>query len=146
MKTELVRLKRRGDFLRVARTQHKWVTPGLILQAAPMVDAVPAGFIPVVRIGFTVSRKVGNAVVRNRVRRRLRALAAAVLPEVVRPGQDLVLIGRTGTRKRTYADLLADLKTAVHRLGVSHEAASQKGTRPRKGGSPNASPEMKKPS
>ncbi|MEX1206259.1 MAG: ribonuclease P protein component [Dongiaceae bacterium] len=59
------RLKRRPDFLRVAGTRRKSVTPGLILQARPRAAAEPGVF----RVGFTVSRKVGGAVARNRARR-----------------------------------------------------------------------------
>ncbi|MEQ8196372.1 MAG: ribonuclease P protein component, partial [Rhodospirillales bacterium] len=67
----IARLKRRSEFLRVARAQIKWVTPGLILQARKRTasdkeaDSAP-GETPAIRIGFTVSRKVGGAVERNR--------------------------------------------------------------------------------
>ncbi len=71
-----------------------------------------------VRIGFTVSRKVGNAVRRNRARRRLRAVVAEVIPEHGRVGCDYVLIGRAGTLDRRYADLVADLRTALARIGT----------------------------
>ncbi len=110
----LIRLKRRADFLRVARAQRKRVMPGLILQVAQSINEQS-----LVRVGFTASRRTGNAVKRNRIRRRLRAVAAAVLPGVVRVGYDLVLIGRTKTLGRPYTDLLADLKTALYSLGVS---------------------------
>ena len=72
-----------------------------------------------VRVGFTVSRKVGNAIRRNRARRRLRAVVAEVLPEHGRAGCDYVLIGRAGTLDRSYADLLADLRTALARIGTT---------------------------
>jgi len=67
-------LKRRPEFLRVAAGRVKWVTPGLVLQARCRGDAEEE-----IRVGFTVSRKVGNAVRRNRARRRLRAAAGEVL-------------------------------------------------------------------
>ncbi len=69
-----------------------------------------------VRVGFTVSRKVGNATQRNRARRRLRAVAAQVLPELGRPGYDYVLIGRAQTLERPYAELVEDLRTALARV------------------------------
>jgi ribonuclease P protein component len=72
-----------------------------------------------VRVGFTVSRKVGNAIRRNRARRRLRAVVAEVLPEHGRAGCDYVLIGRAGTLDRSYADLVADLRTALARIGTT---------------------------
>ena len=71
-----------------------------------------------IRVGFTVSRKVGNAVARNRARRRLRETARLVLPQFGAPGRDYVLIGRTATLNRPFADLLDDLLAALRRLGV----------------------------
>lgn len=67
------------------------------------------------RVGFTVSKKVGNAVVRNRARRRLRAVAAELLAEHARPGNDYVLIGRAGTPERPFAALRGDLLKALER-------------------------------
>jgi ribonuclease P protein component len=86
----------------------------LVLQAA----ARPARFGPSasVRVGFTASRKVGNAVVRNRAKRRLRAAAAAVVPALGRPGTDYVLIARGGTALRPFAALLADLEAGLRRI------------------------------
>ena len=70
------------------------------------------------RVGITVSRKVGNAVARNRARRRLRALAAETLPQHAKAGHDYVLIGRKGTLARPYDRLRDDLATALAKLGL----------------------------
>ncbi len=90
--------------------------PGLVLQMAhsdlPAVDEVP----PLARLGFTVTKKVGNAVIRNRARRRLKAAAARIMPLLARKGCDYVLIGREGTLDRPFGDLLADLETALRRI------------------------------
>lgn len=121
----LERLKRRPEFLRVAATRRKFVAPGLILQArrhdpAPessvgaSTDAAP---LPS-RVGFTVSRKVGNSVARNRARRRLRAAADTVMTGHAAAGEDYVLIGRAGTLTRPFPALLADLEAALKRLGA----------------------------
>lgn len=134
MATALLRLKRREDFLRVAATRRRWVTPAFILQArersreeqsdrgtggsAGSVAAPPGPVQREVRVGFTVSRKVGNAVVRNRVRRRLRAAAAAVLPGRAKPGFDLVLIGRTGAMTHPFERIKRDLDAALGRVGA----------------------------
>jgi len=73
------------------------------------------------RVGFTVSRKVGSAVARNRARRRLRAAAGAVLPAHARGGHDYVLIGRTATLKRPYRALVGDLEKALRKLDAYDE-------------------------
>jgi len=110
----LARLKRRAEFLRVAGTRKKWVAQGLILQAAPS----PAEGDSPPRIGFTASRKVGIAVVRNRARRRLKAAVAASMPLHAAPGHDYVLIARAGTVRRSFADLIGDIETGLKRLGL----------------------------
>ena len=118
MTQPVARLKRRAEFLRVAAERNKWVAPGLILQARPRgpdaSDLLPADAI---RVGFTVSRKVGGAVVRNRARRRLRAAVEAVLPSCGRAGYDYVVIGRKTTLNRPFDALLGDLQAAFARLG-----------------------------
>ena len=110
MTTAVTRLKRRSEFLRVAGARHKWVAPGLILQARRREEDER------VRVGLTVSRKVGNAVVRNRARRRLGAAVDEVLPACARDGHDFVVIGRASTVARPFAALCADLETALRHL------------------------------
>jgi len=73
------------------------------------------------RVGYTVSKRVGNAVERNRARRRLRAAAAAVLPAHARPGHDFVVIGVPATLTRAFADLAGDLRTALKHVGAWRE-------------------------
>ena len=106
-------LRKRADFLRAASARRQGV-PGFLLQARARDDGDTA-----VRQGFTCSKKIGNAVMRNRAKRRLREVARAVLPRLGRPGWDYVLVGRpAATVSRDYALLLADLETAlrsVHR-------------------------------
>ena len=121
-RTQIERLKKRPDFLKVAAARGKSVTPGLILQARRRPGAaarsigVPDELDPQIRVGFTVSRKVGNAVQRNRARRRLRAIAQELLPACGRAGTDYVLIGRRETLARPYAALGEDLRRALRRL------------------------------
>ncbi|MBV8574723.1 MAG: ribonuclease P protein component [Acetobacteraceae bacterium] len=107
------RLKRRAEFLRVAAKGTKSAMPGLVLQARRRDDAGPS------RLGFTVTKKVGGAVVRNRVRRRLKEAARAVFRDKPVTAVDLVLIGRAETRRRGFAALVDDLRRALARTGVS---------------------------
>jgi ribonuclease P protein component len=116
-------LKRRGDFLRVAAGR-RVAAPGLVLQAAPQP---PTAYD--VRVGFTASRKVGNAVTRNRAKRRLRAAAAEILPSRGRAGTDYVLIARAGTSERRFAALVADLEGALRRLESGSAVSSDKPSR-----------------
>jgi ribonuclease P protein component len=116
MPAAVARLKRRSEFLQVAATRRKWAAPGLILQA---LEHAPAGDEAAdFRVGFTVSRKVGNAVKRNRARRRLKAAAAEVMPPCAKPGHDYVVIGRQETLRRPFSLLLQDLRTALKRVGA----------------------------
>jgi len=87
--------------------------PGFVLQAAPAPAELGQ---PGARVGFTVSRKVGNAVVRNRVRRRLREIAREVIPAQARPDLDYVLVGRQAALGRDFAVLRQDLVEALKRL------------------------------
>lgn len=110
----IARLPARRDFLRVQAAGRKQVTPGFILQIAPLPEGSASLRTP--RVGFTASKKIGNAVARNRARRRLRALAREVLAPLATPGFDFVLIGRQGTLERDYAAMARDLKGALRRL------------------------------
>ncbi|MBM3620664.1 MAG: ribonuclease P protein component [Alphaproteobacteria bacterium] len=110
----IARLPARRDFLRLQASGHKQVTPGFILQAARLPEGIAGQRAP--RVGFTASKKIGNAVARNRARRRLRALAREVLAPLAAPGFDFVLIGRQGTVDRDYAAMARDLKGALRRL------------------------------
>ena len=107
------RLKKRAEFLRVAAKGRKVQAPGLVLQALRRSDAGPA------RVGFTVTKKVGGAVVRNRTRRRLKEAVRLVLAAEAPRGVDLVLIGREGTRAREFAALQDDLRRALAKAGVA---------------------------
>ena len=106
------RLTRRAEFLRVAAKGRRAAVHGLVLQALRRGDQEPA------RLGFTVTKRVGNAVVRNRTRRRLKEAARLLLREGPVEGVDLVLIGRDTTRGRDFSDLIDDFRRALDKAGV----------------------------
>jgi ribonuclease P protein component len=109
-------LPRRADFLRVAATRRRCVTQGLILQVAPLPDAERSQMG--LRVGYTASKRVGNAVARNLSKRRLREAVRKIMPMHAREGMDYVLIAREETAARPFDQLLADLRQALQRLGV----------------------------
>ena len=91
------------------------MTPGLVLQIRPNNDNTEPG-AGGLRVGFTVSRKVGNAVARNRAKRRLSAAVKLVMPEHAVGDNDFVVIGRAATVTRPFPDLVGDLETALKHL------------------------------
>lgn len=104
-------IKQRKDFLRAARGRRQ-VTEGFVLQGVDRQDGEAA-----LRVGFTCSKKVGNAVARNRAKRRLREVARHVLPECGKPGWDYVLIGRRDkTADLPFGTLTTLLEGALARL------------------------------
>ncbi|WP_353858026.1 ribonuclease P protein component [Azospirillum formosense] len=118
------RLKRRPEFLAVAGTRRKHVAPGLILQVRRHDERQrPAPGEPPIRLGLTASRKVGNAVVRNRARRRLREAARQILTAHAAPGHDFVLVARAATAERPWTELVGDLIAALKRLGLWRDAS-----------------------
>lgn len=104
-------LRHRPEFLRAASARRQGAG-GFLLQARNRNDGAPG-----VQVGFTASKKIGNAVFRNRAKRRLREVARAVLPHLAQPGWDYVLVARPGvTVDRPFAQLLADLEAALRAI------------------------------
>lgn len=114
---KLPRIKKRRDFLRAAQRGKRAARPGMVIQALPGTGAP-------LRLGFTVTKKVGNAVVRNRTKRRLREAARLVLGATPPEGWDVVLIGRDETRARPFAQLQGDLRGALRQVGVVPAASA----------------------
>ncbi len=136
MSFKLHTLKKRADFLR-ARNGRYYATGGLVLQASKVparkslrheettvgliVDAsghgheqrCPSGYV---RFGFTATKKLGNAVIRNRIKRRLREAVRQIAPQKAHTGYEYVLIGRKSTLKRPFSSLLRDLTLAFAKV------------------------------
>ncbi|MEC7094705.1 MAG: ribonuclease P protein component [Candidatus Puniceispirillaceae bacterium] len=115
--TALVSIPSRAGFLAARDSGVKAVAAGFVLQAAPTGRDDW-------RLGLTASKKTGNAVRRNRARRRLRALARTELAKRARPGIDYVIIARQGTAERPWDDLVADLHKS---LGYLHRGIERAG-------------------
>lgn len=114
------RLKKRSDFLRVAAYQRKVVMPTMIVQLAERSQVDRDGqILDPLRVGFTASRKVGNAVKRNRARRRLRAVIKSVCSSFAFSSEDLVLIARPATVTAPFTSLVRDFHQALTRLDLS---------------------------
>ena len=115
------RLRKRADFLRAARGV-RGVAGSVTLETAPS----PAGqTLPDhLRVGFTASKKIGNAVARNRAKRRLRAAAAALMPLYGRAGHDYVLVARTATITRPFDLLLEDVTQALRKAHLKQRQGS----------------------
>ena len=122
MTTVLGKLRNRPQFLKVAAKGRKWVTPGFILQVhSHNYEEREIAPHENIRIGYTVSKKVGGAVVRNRVKRRLRALVVKVISSYARVNRDYVLIGRKNAFDRPFDFMVSDMNWALRKLDARVE-------------------------
>jgi ribonuclease P protein component len=106
----LENLKKRSEFLTVSKAGHKWGTPAFLVLSYQQASEGPP------RYGITASRKIGGAVERNRVKRRLRALLKEILPLKGHPGVDYVLIARKECLTRDFALMKQELEKALRKL------------------------------
>lgn len=113
MMTEILILKKRKDFVRVAKGVSK-VTRTAILQAAPSLSE---NIIPP-KIGYTVTKKIGKANVRNRTKRRLRAVIRELLPVYGIDNVEYVLVGRYNTYYCPFKELKSDIKWALKKVNA----------------------------
>ena len=102
-------LKKRADFLKISREGRSFATKSFVLAALK-------GENKETRVGFTVSSKNGNAVTRNRIKRRLKAISYMVLPREAKEGYDYVLIGRKSALTTPFVKMIAELEEALKKV------------------------------
>jgi ribonuclease P protein component len=113
------RLKKRADFLACAQGP-SCAKGAVVVQARARGDERP-----LVRAGFTATKRIGGAVERNRAKRRMREAARLLLPDLARPGFDYVFIARGGVITRPWARLLDDVKSALIRLAAERDGRAR---------------------
>lgn len=124
-------LQIRADFLKAASARRQ-AAGSFLLQARDRNDGVAT-----TRVGFTASKKIGNAVMRNRAKRRLRAIAREILPGLAKAGWDYVLVARpVETVTRSHAGLLEDLRGALVRIHAPRDDRRKTDARPAAAGPP----------
>jgi len=130
-------LKKRSEFLYVRDGLYS-AKGGVVVQMRENTARLSptAENTPEIRMGFTATKKIGNAVIRNRAKRRLREAARLLLPEFGMVGYDYVLIARSTTTARNWVDLLDDTRKAL--ITLSHRATGVKGTHTEKSKSQSA--------
>jgi ribonuclease P protein component len=113
------RLKKRADFLACAKAP-SCARGAVVVQARPRSDDQP-----LVRAGFTATKRIGGSVQRNRAKRRMREAARLLLPDLGRPGVDYVFIARGGVTTRPWVRLLDDMKSALIRLAAERDGRAR---------------------
>ena len=111
---KIERLRTRPEFLACAKAP-------ACARGAVMIQARPRDAAPLVRAGFTATKRIGGAVERNRAKRRLREAARLLLPALASPGFDYVFVARSGVTSRPWPRLLDDVKSALIRLAADRD-------------------------
>lgn len=120
MAGKLHTIKNRRDFLTLNGSKHKFVASGFILVAKERPYDHPIKDIS--RIGYTVTKKMGNAVIRNRIKRRLREAARKTVPHLMQPGFDYMLISRPSALACEFSALIRDMEIAFSRIHANKSA------------------------
>lgn len=113
-------IKTRRDFLAMNGSQRKHVASGFILVGRRRPDDHPVTSIS--RIGYTVTKKMGNAVIRNRIKRRLREAARRMPPSLIEPCHDYIVISRPKALDCDFSKLVGELEIAFSRIHANKSA------------------------
>ena len=121
---KILTFKKRKDFVRVAKGYHV-ATRNMVLQAAPSLSVSNN-----ISVGFTATKKIGNAVIRNKSKRRLRAIARETLKNFALDGVDYIFIARLSTATCDYKELLKDTSYALKRINKNFIVKNAEGITP----------------
>jgi len=118
----LYTLKKRSDFVEISKSGNSIAAKGVVVLAMKRKN-IPTSLLDknIVRVGYTVTKKVGNAVVRNRIKRRFRAIANSIMPQLAMSGYDYVFIARYHSVDRTFSSLEKDISYALHSLRKNYD-------------------------
>ena len=121
-------LKKRSEFLRI-RGGARWATPAFVLEAKPRTSTPAHSTFgtKASRFGFTATKKLGSAVVRNRIRRRLKAAVDVLAPRCARSDCDYVLVARSSAETRPFVSLCGDLEQAFIRVNRVMNSGHRRG-------------------
>lgn len=126
----IVMLTKRRQFVAMRDSGSTCVMPGFVLQYRPLGDMMPQESLPqpsCCAVGYTVTKKLGNAVRRNRIKRRLRAAVAQAFPQSANAGYAYVLIGRHRSDTVAFNDLVSQLRSALRRAHAPKASSPQHG-------------------
>jgi len=119
----LYTIKKRSDFVEISKSGNSIAAKGVVVVAMKRKEAssLLSDNKDIIRVGYTVTKKVGNAVIRNKIKRRFRAIANSLMQELAMNGYDYIFIARYHSANRTFSSLEKDITYALHSLRKNYD-------------------------